>query len=103
MKLRNPRGLDPTLTDAIRSALRDGRDVELANGQYGLAIEIDGETFVDGLAWETFDYPLHNGNWNDEQRELIDELLRLREKRRAERSKEKAGDTEHIHAEGYDG
>lgn len=100
MKLRNPRGLDPTLTDIIRQALRDDQVVELAHGKHGMAIDVDGDRLVDGVAWESFDYPLHRGSWSDEQRDTIDDLLRRRERYKSDRKKSKIESSNHEQSEG---
>jgi hypothetical protein len=88
VNLRNPRGLDPTLTDVIREALKQDRKVTIEDGEYGMALALDGVELVDGLAWESFDYPLHRGDFSDEKMELITNLLRAREARSNERRRQ---------------
>jgi hypothetical protein len=100
--LRNPRGLDPTLTDVLLAALRDGREVTLFEAEYGIGVRVDGQKLVVGLAPESFDYPLRDGQWSDSERLLIDELLRVRKARQAKRSTERIGADDHTTAEGYD-
>jgi hypothetical protein len=77
--------------------------VTLVEAEHGFGFAIDGEPLADCLAPETFDYPLHRLGWSADERELLDELLRLRAARRAERSIERVDADAHTTAEGYDG
>ncbi|EMA01808.1 hypothetical protein C437_15351 [Haloarcula vallismortis ATCC 29715] len=93
--------VDRTLSDVIFQSLRDGRTVELVNGDSALMIEIDGIS-VAPIAAESFDYPLHSYDFNEDAYDLVTECLDRKRKRRFERRKKKLATENHASIEGSD-
>jgi hypothetical protein len=104
VSFRNPDGLDPTITTAIREALRQDRTVELCEGEWGMALAVDGDVLVEGLAWESFDYPLQRGEYTDAQCETLERLVEDHNERKKQRRKQRVaardGVQSHTAAEG---
>lgn len=75
----------PELDDIMYEAVQQGRTVELTDADgYGYQIEIDGTPLLatgEGIARETFSYPLDHVPINDAATELADAMLRDRERR----------------------
>jgi len=96
MTFHNPDGIDPTVDDVMREALAQDKTVEIQQSEWGVAIVVDGELLIDGLAWESFNYPLHRGQYTDSQRATISELVEDKAERSKRRRKRRVAARETV-------
>lgn len=100
MRTSTRRSFEPELSDVVAEALREGHEVTLEDVDGELGLAIDGETLVVGLPWETFSYPLSPCGLSDHARDVAEEFVRRRDRRRYHRRMDRLETDSHLAAHG---
>lgn len=91
--------IDPTLSEVMTQAMKEGATVELELGDHGYCVLIDGVEMAEAPS-ESFDYPLKRLGLSDEAKVLATEYVEKRQRERIRRRIKQLRTDDHSAAEG---